>query len=80
MSDSKSVKIEEVPETTKASGSQPDEKKDQEGGGYFNQVQLQSVVKVIEGVKLAQTKGAYNIDEAEILIQAIRILTTKKPE
>lgn len=78
MADSQAQKVEEVP--SRSSNTQPDGKQDKEGGGYLTQLQLQCVVKVIEGVKHAQTKGAYNLDEAEALIQAIKILTVKKQE
>ena len=51
--------------------------KEQEGG-FLTKEQLQSVLQLIEFAKIAVKAGAYDLDQVDVLLQAVKNLTQKK--
>lgn len=52
----------------------------QEGGGYLSAEQVRALQTLLQGVQVAQKRGAYDLNEAELLSQAVKRFVVSKNE
>jgi predicted RNA-binding protein YlxR (DUF448 family) len=52
----------------------------QEGGGYLSAEQVRALQTLLQGVQVAQKRGAYDLNEAELLSQAVKRFVVSKSE
>ena len=52
----------------------------QQGGGYLSAEQVQGLQVLLQGVQVAQKRGAYDLNEAEVLSQAVKRFVVSKNE
>lgn len=52
----------------------------QQGGGYLSAEQVQGLQVLLQGVQVAQKRGAYDLNEAEVLSQAVKRFVVSKSE
>ena len=52
----------------------------EEGGGYLGPEQVKALQFLLQGVQVAQKRGAYDLSEAEILSRAVKQFIVPKSE
>ena len=52
----------------------------EEGGGYLGPEQVKALQSLLQGVQVAQKRGAYDLSEAEILSRAVKQFIVQKNE
>lgn len=52
----------------------------EEGGGYLGPEQVKALQVLLQGVQVAQKRGAYDLSEAEILSRAVKQFIVPKSE
>ncbi len=52
----------------------------EEGGGYLGPEQVKALQTLLQGVQVAQKRGAYDLSEAEILSRAVKQFIVPKSE
>ena len=52
----------------------------EEGGGYLGPEQVKALQVLLQGVQVAQKRGAYDLSEAEILSRAVKQFVVQKSE
>ena len=52
----------------------------EEGGGYLGPEQVKALQFLLQGVQVAQKRGAYDLSEAEILSKAVKQFIAPKSE
>ena len=52
----------------------------EEGGGYLGPEQVKALQVLLQGVQVAQKRGAYDLSEAEILSKAVKQFIAPKSE
>lgn len=62
-------------EASQSSGTQR-----QEGGGYLSADQVKALQTLLQGVQVAQKRGAYDLSEAELLSQAVKRFVVSRSE
>ena len=52
----------------------------EEGGGYLGPEQVKALQTLLQGVQVAQKRGAYDLSEAEILSRSVKQFVVQKSE
>lgn len=52
----------------------------EEGGGYLGPEQVKALQVLLQGVQVAQKRGAYDLSEAEILSRSVKQFVVQKSE